>query len=211
MTEPAVWRGIFARIRSQVPNAPDALIRQEIFNIMVDFTQGTNLWQEDVPINVVPNQLTYPFSVTSGVTYRLMVVYKDGDQNKNWVDSGITMRVPGVLQLTRGQSEAVLWHAVVAKACRTPLVINGTDTGYPEVDAWIVDQNSDTIYYGTMWLLQRMPAKAFRDPVAARENGMIYSSAKSQARVDGMRTNVFGGQAWLYPQGFATITRKGWA
>lgn len=211
MTEPAPWTRLFARVKSQIPAASDMLIRQEVFNTMIDFTGGTNLWQEDVQINAVPNQLTYPFSVTSGVTSRLMVVYRDGDERRLWVDHGISMRVPGILQVTRGPAEPQLWHAIVSKACSTPFTKDGIDTGYPEVDSWIVDQYNDVIYYGTMNFLQRMPAKPFRDTKAAAENAALYSSGKAQARSDGLRMNVFNAQAWSYPQGFATITRKGWA
>ena len=52
---------------------------------------------------------------------------------------------------------------MIAKSASTPALTNDVPpkpTGYLEIDPWIVDRYYDTLYYGTMFLLQRMPAKA---------------------------------------------------
>jgi len=213
MSEPEPFTKLFQRVKSQVPSCADALIRQEISNTLLDFTQDTNIWQETFDMNVVPTQLIYPLTVTVGTANRLMLVYKDTDPWRRWADNWITMRVPATIELARGMAQNELWHAVIAKATSTPMMTDDTppvDTGYPEIDEWIVDQFSDTIYYGTMWFLQRMPAKSFRDPAGAKENSALYGSSKTQAKVQAMRMNVYNGQSWTYPQSFATISRKGW-
>jgi hypothetical protein len=211
MSEPQPWTKIFQRVKTQIPSASDAVIRQEVFNTMIDFTQDTNMWLETVEVDVQPNLVTYPLTITVGQPFRLMVVYKDGDPQQNWADSNITMRIPGILQLARAQPEAVKWWATIAKTVSTPLLdTDGDDTGYPAIDDWIVDTNNDVIFYGVMWFLQRQPAKPYRDPNGAKENGAIYQSQKSQARINALRSNVYNGQAWRYPQSFATISRKGW-
>src|SRR5882672_1648757 len=103
MTEPAPWTRIYNRIKAQIPAAPDAVIRQEIWSVMIDFTQDTNIWVEEIPIVIQPNVTTYPFTTTFGRAHRLMMVFNP-DNNTNtgrfrWAQGGITMRIPGILEL----------------------------------------------------------------------------------------------------------------
>lgn len=220
MTEPAPWTQIYNRVKSQIPAAPDALIRNEVWSVMIDFTQDTNIWVEEIPFTIQPNQVLYPVTVTHGLPHRLLLVYNvdpnnmyNGDRYK-WADNGITMRIPGTIQLYRNPVNPQNWMAVIAKSVLdgrfdttvTPPVL----TGYPEIDDWIVEGHADCIYYGLMFFLQRMSSKPFGNPTSARENQLLYNSQKSKARVDNIRTNVFGAQSWQYPQGYQAITRKGW-
>jgi hypothetical protein len=224
MTEPAPWTTIFNRIKTQIPAAPDAVIRQEIWSTMLDFTTDTNIWIEEVPIAVLPNITSYNFTVTHGYPTRLMMAWDNaGDdpaRKTHWPQGGMTMRVPGKIELFHKPTAAQSWMIAVAKATSDerfvfvdPPTVPPTPpspTGYPEVDDWIVNQNNDVIYYGTMYFLQRQPSKPFGNVQAAKENGAIYQSGKSTVRVNQMRANVYNGQAWRFPQDFRTTARKGW-
>jgi hypothetical protein len=217
MTEPLPWTRLYNRIKAELPAAPDALIRQEIFQLMIDFTQDTNIWIEEVPLDIQPNVISYPFIVEKGTPYRLILVFNPNDTTPSgpyrWADNGITMRVPGIIRLWNKPTETKQWVAVISKACATDQMDTSTPpkpTGYPEIDDWIVDQYTDIVVSGTLAYMQRMPGKPWRDPKAAAENQAFYQSQKSQARLNNMRSNVYGGQTWTYPQNFATITRKGW-
>lgn len=212
MSEPEPWTEIFNMVKVEIPGAVDAVIRQQIFSVMADFTGSVPLWQEDVPFTVVPNTLVYPLSVTDGRMYRLMRVYKADNPRQTWVQGGISMRVPGALRMWQTPSEQQDWVAVIAKACSNP-VLAGTppkSTGYPAVDAWIVQNYHDVIYYGTLAYLQRMPAKTYSSPKASADNMATYMAGKAQARSDNIRANVYNGQAWTFPQDFATVSKKGW-
>lgn len=212
MTEPAPWQFIFNRVKSQIPACLDALIRQEICAVLIDFTADTNIWVEEVPVTVPADAHQVTFTVTGGLPSRLMSVFKPGDPLRKWVSGGITMRIPGTLEIVQSAPEDRDWMVAIAKACNEVATTGEppAPTGYPVVDSWIVDQNNDAIFYGAMHYLLRMPAKPFTDPKGAAGYGALYGSTKSAARVNSMRTNVYGGQAWQYPQGFATTSRKGW-
>lgn len=214
MTEPVPWNYIYNQVKARIPNAPDALIRQQVFATMIDFTFSTNVWIEEVPFTAQSGVNDYPLLISEGRPARLMVVFDPTDPTKKWVDNGITMRLPGIVHLSRPPNEDKDWVAAIAKMCGTyqmDTAIPPQPTGYPEVDPWIVTTYGDTIIFGVLGHLQAMPAKPFRDPAMSAVNTAYYSSGKSEVRVNNMRGNVFGGQAWAYPQGFATITRKGWA
>lgn len=219
MSEPEPWTSIYERVKSQIPAAPDPLIRQEVMSTMIDFTGDTNLWLEEIPLIILPNVLTYPFVVDGGRPNRLMLVYNNNPNQDvgakfRWADGGITMRVPGILQLYNKPNEQKDWVAVISKVASNLRLTgdpNKPTTGYPEAPDWIVDQYSDTIYYGIMYFLQRMASKPFGNPGAAKDSGAQYMSGKAATRSASLRSNVFNAQTWAYPQTFRTVTTKGWA
>jgi hypothetical protein len=62
-----------------------------------------------------------------------------------------------------------------------------------------------------MSYLQSQPAKTYSNPKEAARNMINYVSQRGKARADATKGNVFGGQRWQFPQGYATIRRGGWA
>jgi hypothetical protein len=62
-----------------------------------------------------------------------------------------------------------------------------------------------------MGRLQAMPGKPYSNDKQAGRNYQFYVSERSKARGDVIKANTFGGQRWIYPQGFATVRRGGWA
>lgn len=220
-TVPLPWTGIFNRIKSQIPAAPDAVIRQEIASTMLDFTTDTNIWIEEVPIAVLPDVTSYNINnaLHGGFPIRLMMAWNDNSTDPaskfHWAQGSMTMRIPGIIELFTKPTVAQSWKAAIAKATSEDRMVSvppalPVSTGFPEIDDWIVNMNNDVIYYGTMYFLQRQPSKPYGNAQAAKENQMIYQSSKSTVRVNAMRTNVYGAQAWRFPQTFATVSRKGW-
>jgi hypothetical protein len=212
MSEPEPWTEIFNKVKVEIPGAVDAVIRQQIFSVMADFTGSVPLWQEDVPFVATPGTLVYPLTVTDGRMYRLMRVYKADDPRQTWVQGGISMRIPGQLRIWQSPNEQQNWVAVVAKACSNPVLAGDPpkSTGYPAVDEWIVQNYHDVISYGALSYMYRMPAKSYSNPKAAADNNASYMAGKAQARSDNIRANVYNGQAWTFPQDFATVSKKGW-
>jgi hypothetical protein len=215
---------IFADVRKDLPSVVDAVLRQELFRVMDDFTQTTNLWQEHVPIHVEPHVTTYPFTTVTGKPNRLMVVYGDQGQPEMgpliwpppprvgyppnptlWPGGAMTMRIPGVLHLPRDLNMSSVWWAVIAKRTAEPLAADN----YPVVDDWIVDKYADTIGRGILARLMIEPQKPYSNPMLAQVNQKAYLSGRSLARVNDGHANIFDGANWRFPQQFATVNRKG--
>src|SRR5262252_2859055 len=82
MTEPAPFNSLYTRVKSLIPAAPDALIRQEITYIMMDFTGDTNLFMEEVPLDINTTDIEYPFVLQQGGRpNRLMRVWNTPDDD----------------------------------------------------------------------------------------------------------------------------------
>jgi len=198
---------VFADVRKDLPSVPDAVVRQEIFRVMDDFTQRTNIWQEGTPVDIQPNVQTYNLTVSFGQPNRLMFVYDANAVTKYWPMRGISMRIPGVLQLYQAPTNAATWIAVIAKRTAEPV---DPGTLYPVIDDWIVDKYADTLGRGILARLQFEPQKPYSNPMLASANQRAYISGCSLARANDSHANVYDAQNWMFPQGWATVTRKPW-
>jgi hypothetical protein len=219
---PGPFDRIFADIRKDVPSVPDAVLRQELFRVIDDFTQTTNIWQEHVVVHITPPVMTYPLTIADGKANRLLTVYEAQfyvdprisppptpqliPPNRYWPGGRVTMRVPGVIQLWNQPSYEIDWAVVVAKRTAEPLDAEK----YPVIDEWIVDKYADTIGRGVLARLLLEPQKPYSNPMLAQVNQKAYISGRSLARANDGHANVYGAQNWIYPQAWATVTRKPW-
>jgi hypothetical protein len=206
---PSVFDRIYADVRKDLPSVAQATINQELFRVMDDFTQKTNIWQETLPVAILPNIVSYTLTPTNGKVNRLIFVYDTAAAGaKYWPRSGIAMRVPGILTLYYPPNTAANWAAIVAKRTYTPFDV---DTGYPIIDDWIVEKYADTIGRGIIARLMLEPQKPYSNPMLAQVNQRAYISGCGEARANDGHANIFNGQNWAYPQGWSTVTRKPWA
>jgi hypothetical protein len=214
MTEPnPPWSRLYEDIKIQIPGVIDAVQAQATFSLFKDFCDKTNIWQEEVPIHVLPDEVIYPFDLAGiGAPNRLLVVYDPAQAfpDKRWVQGNIQMSVPGVITISYPPSTAASWRAIVTKTPTEPT----TGDRYPQVDPpdyWIIDKYREALMYGVMARLQGMPGKPYSNDKQAGRNNQYYLSERNKARVDVLHANTYGGQRWVYPQGWATVRRGGWA
>lgn len=211
-TTPVPWQRLYNDIKIAAAGVTDAVMQQELFRCFKDFLDQTNIWTEEVPIVVLPNVYSYPFTLEGkGTPSRLMLLYNPAlmRPEKFWVPGGGSMQVPGVLALGFAPSTSETWNAVVAKNIIDPV----DDQNYPDIDDedyWIVDKYRDALYYGTLARLQVQVSKPYTNMPGARTNMQMYIMQRSKARTDVVKANTYGGQRWSFPQGYATTSRKGW-
>lgn len=208
-----VWKRLYNDVKIHIPGVTDVVYQQILFQVLNDFMDRTNIWFEEVPIAVEPNKLKYTFELQhKGFPNRLMLLYDPSinTPDKKWVQSGVSMLVPGIIDISYSPSTAATWNAVVAKVLNDP-----TDTeNYPDIEAqdtWIIDKYGDGILYGVLGRLQSMPGKPFSNSKDGKGNWQVYIAERGKARTDAIKANVFGGQRWQFPQSFATVRRGGWA
>lgn len=207
-THPSVFDRIYADIRKDVPSVAQATFNQELFRVVDDFCDKTNIWQESIPFAITPPIASYTITSTQpSKINRLLFVYDTNAATKYWPRGGITMRVPGTIVLYYPPSQAANWTAIVAKRPYPPM---DDDTGYPQIDDWIIDKYADTLGRGILARLQFEPQKPYSNPMLAQANQRAYIGGVGLARADARNMNVLDGQNWLFPQGWATVTRKPW-
>jgi len=207
------YERIFNDVKIQVPGLTDAVFKQVMFALVNDFCDATNVWIEEFDINADPDHTRYTFTPVSGqMANRLMVLYDPAlvpPNEKRWVMGSCGMDVPGIITIPYAPSSAVLWKAVVAMLNDDPV----NSQGYPDVPSnqfWWLNKYRDAFVTGAMAGIYAMPAKTYSNPQLAAVYQRLYISKRSKARGDIIKANTFGGQRWQFPQGWSTVTRKGW-
>lgn len=191
-----------ARIR--LPGALDAAIQMELFSVMQEFFQRSNIWYEDIQFPVQPTSddylenpeaYTYDVIPSQGTITRLVGLV----DSKGYPQKG-TMPVPGQIILTYSPNEADTYTARVSLTVNDPV----TREGYPEFPAWIMDKYGNGILEGVLGRMMSQIAKPYTSPAGAQFHLRNFKQATSQAKVDASHQNVYRGQNWRFPQSFAT-------
>jgi hypothetical protein len=205
---PGPFDRIFQDVRKDLPSVTDATLRQELFRVLDDFTQTTNIFRSTIEFAVDPAAKSYTLSmpVGEGKANRLMLVYDTASTTMNWAAPGITMRIPGVIQLWQAPQQAGTWAAIVAKRTAEPL----SSDKYPNIDEWIVEKYADCLGRGILARLMWEPQKPYSNPMLAAQNQRAYIDGRSLARANDGHANVYDGQNWRYPQQWATVQRRPW-
>ena len=203
MTSPALNR-IYDTAKVYLPGALDAAMQLEFFQLLDDFFSMTNCWTEDIqfPVTVTtltyledPLQYTYTLTPSLGLIIRTATIF-----NRDGVPVPATMPVPGDLVLVNGPNTADTYTARVILTVSDPLTREG-NTQLPE---WVLNKYSGCLLEGLVGRMMMQPAK----PYTAKQDGLFhmknYLSGRSDAKIEAARQNVYGGQAWQFPQQFAT-------
>ena len=209
---------LFNEIKSNIPAAIDAVIYQELWRVIEDFLNQTNVWVEEIPFIVTPNIRQYTVTpVGKGCIDRLLMVFDPANSayDKRWTQQGIRFQPPDKVLLAYSPSTQTTWMAAVAKNIDDkdlpPDVPTAGQLPVFEPDAtWIIDKYRDAFRYGTLGYLMMQPAKPYSNPKLGSFNWQNYVTERGRARTEVLHENVYGGQRWMYPQGYATTARKGW-
>lgn len=190
-----------ARIR--LPGALDTAIQFELFSVMNDFFQKSNIWYEDIQFTANPTTETYienPDAFTyqlvpeSGTITRLMTVV-----NSMGYAQRAYMPTLGYLILDRAPATADTYTARVALTVTDPI----TRDGYPQFPDWILNKYGNDILDGILGRMMGQIAKPYSSPTMATYHLKKFEGAISQAKVEASHQNVYRGQNWKFPQTFA--------
>lgn len=194
-----------ARIR--LPGALDNAIKLELFSVLNEFFQSTNIWYEDIPFPVTPvnvsyleNPSAYTYSVMpaeGGVINRLVAVW-----NSDGFAQAATMPIPGEVILKNSPNEADTYTARVAKTVTDPV----DSGGYPEFPDWILNKYGNDILDGVLARMMGQLAKPYSSAQMAAYHMRSFRAAVGKAKAEALHGNVYRGQSWRFPQAF-TRTR----
>lgn len=194
-----------ARVR--LPGALDNAIQLELFSLLNDWFQQTNMWREDIPFTVAPttesyienpDAWTYDVVPTSGTIFRLMFL-----QNSQGQQQQASMDTPGVLILKNSPNTDDTYTATVAKTVTDPT----TREGYPEFPAWVLNKYGNELLDGLLGRLMSQVAKPYSSPAMAKYHLTKFQSGIARAYVETLHQNVYRAQNWRFPQTFSRRRR----
>jgi hypothetical protein len=203
MSSPDINR-LMDNARVKLPGALDAALQMELFLVMKEFFDSTNIWEEEIPFAVTttdlsrvtnPEAFTYEIVPTDGQIIRLISITDSGGFPQHG-----EMAVPGTIVLTYSPNEAGTYTATVSKSISDPV----TRQGYPVFPAWVLDRYFDTILSGLLGQMMGQIAKPYSSPQMAQFHMRKFSVGVSRANNEHHHANVMGGQRWRFPQSFTT-------
>lgn len=189
-----------ARIR--LPGALDAALHMELFSVMNEFFQGSNIWYEDIQFEVQPTTdtyyqnpaaFTYAIEPDQGAITRLM-----GVADSKGLPVRAYMPVLGQVVLQWSPNSTDNYTARVALTVADPV----TREGYPDFPDWIMSKYGNEILDGLLGRMMSQIAKPYSSPAGAQFHLKNFKQAISQAKTEASHRNVYRGQNWSFPQTF---------
>jgi hypothetical protein len=188
--------------RVELPGALDGAIYLQIFNVLNMFFQKSNIWTEDITMNVTPANIrdsTIAIVPTAGKINRLMYVF---DANK--VQRAMGMATPGLLSFYDVPNGNEVWTARVALSVNDPVPTTGAQPFVPECPDWILTKYDDGILSGVLSRMMMQVAKSYSNPRMAAVHWRAFNDAVSLAKSEARHQNIYAAQTWRFPQNFAT-------
>lgn len=190
---------ILDNARTNLPGALDTAICLELFNVLNDFFNRTNIWWEDITFSVDTsmgmNSTVCIQPSEGGVINRLLGVYAGTVDNRR----RMTMPQLGELMFVDVPSQAETWTARCALTVSDPVPEQGALAGFPQLPDFVVTKYYRGITAGLVSSMMTQVGKPYSNPKMAAFNGQKYSATVAEARGDVRRQNLFGAQAWRFP------------
>ncbi len=198
---PAVQR-LFNSVTSRLPGILDSQVQDEFFETIDELFTETNAWKEEVPFETITDVTNYDVIPTGNAkTLRLMWVVND--EGRPIVG---TMATPGCLVLGKKPSQdGLTYNASIALSITDP-----TDRdNLPVFPSWVLDKYRAYIFEGLVGRLMSQPAKPYTNQTMSVYHLRRWRNAMVKIRTEAAQMNLFGGQAWAFPQQFRTTRRRG--
>lgn len=197
-----------ARVR--LVGATDEALQLELFNVMDDFFKGSNVWCEDIDIQI-------PGLDPAGTIYQLTPVSPSLIDKLAWVfevppsssisrgaQIGADMSTPGELTLRLQPSSAKVYRVTVILTVQDPT----TRAGYVTFPAWVLAKYRAVILDGLLGRMFSQPSKPWTNTQLSVFHMRKFTSKVASARVEWTRNNNYRQQAWRFPS-FAGGSQRG--
>lgn len=195
--------------RIKLPGSSDSGIKQELWGVMKEFLQDTNGWIETQTLMVTAGTTTYTLTPRDGGQIIRLLSVVDG----NKIPVGAIMADLGVLSVTNPISVSSVavaatdtttasnhpWKVTVVKNIMLP----GTRDDLPIAPNFVLGVYSGTVVDGVLGKMMMQQAKTYTNLALGKYHLQRFRDGIGIARNDIWNQNLFGGQRWQFPRGFA--------
>lgn len=195
-----------ARVR--LPGALDSALKMELFVVMDELFQNSNIWLEDISFSVTstsesyienPDAYIYPVTPTNGLITLLIAVADSAGQLQV-----ATMPAPGQIMLASLPTQNDTYTARVALTVTDP----PDSEGYPVFPSWVLERYGSDILDGLLGRMMSQIAKPYSSPTMALFHLKKFNQCVRRARNSAVRQNTYNVQSWRFPQTFASRGRR---
>lgn len=193
------WAKLLGQAGVVLSGASDAEIKVQLFDVLQEFFDGSNCWQESMKFTVIPDTLDYHLIPLTG---RILRLYGVLDQNN--VPQPAVMPIIGVVRFLYPYTNPQPMTATVVKSVTDPFLCHP-----PHIPDWFLPAYGLGILSGLVGNMMSQPDQTYSNAGMSSYHLQKFRDAISHARVATMRMNTVGAQAWAFPQQFRVGGQKG--
>lgn len=193
------WAKLIGEANVILSGASDAQLRVMLFDVLEEFFDSSNCWQEEIVFTVIPDTLDYKLQPLSG---RILRLYGVIDQNN--VPQPAIMPHIGEVRFQYPYTTTQPMTAFVVKTVTDPL-----ECFPPYIPDWVLPAFGRGILCGIVGFMMSQPGQSYSNPPMGNFYLQKYKDKIAHARVAMMRGNTVGAQAWAYPRQFAISSQRG--
>ena len=200
--------------RSRLTGAVDDVLQLELFNVMDEFFKNSNVWNEDIDINIPaadPAGTIYELTPsTPSLIHNLLWVFQVPDSSTIGRGAPIAaaMQTPGELTLRTQPSSDQVYRVTVSLTVQDP----ETRNGYVTFPAWVLARYREIILDGLLGRMMSQQSKPYTNMQLSVFHMRKFKIGYTAARVEWQRNNTYQQQAWRFP-GFSRGSQRagsGW-
>jgi len=196
--------------RMRLTGATDDVLQLELFNTMDDFFKGSNVWCEDIDVQIPgldpAGTIYYVTSDTPSLIDKLLWVFEVPPSSTigRGRQIGAAMSTPGQITLALQPSSPTVYRVTVSLTVQDPT----TRLGYVTFPAWVLAKYRDRLLDGLLGKMMSQPSKPYTNTQLSVFHMRKFKIGISSARVEWMRNNTYRQQAWAFPR-FAGGSQRG--
>ena len=193
------WVKVLGQAKVSLSGASDKELEVQLFDVLDEFFDKSNCWQETINFPVVINNLDYPIFPTCGRILRLNGVYDQHNTPQQAV-----MPTIGIVHFLYPYSSTQQMWASVIKTVTDPL-----NCFPPNIPDWVLPAHGRAILAGILGNMMIQPGQSYSNPTLGNFHLRRFLDLIAHARVAALRMNTVGSQAWAFPRQFATSSQRG--
>lgn len=179
------------KVQMRLPGALDSAVKIELFDVLDEFFKGSNIWTEDIDVDVDDTTDTYDVVPTDDGQINRLIGIVNSDSVPVYGD----MAIPGTLILRNTPSQEETFTVKVALTVVDPVRTDGWAM-FPD---WIMLKYGADFAEGVLGKMMSQPNKPYTNERLAIYHLRRWQGAIATARSEARRANVFRGQSWRFP------------
>jgi hypothetical protein len=208
--QPAHVKYLYDRARSELIGSSDAMVRNIMYDMFLEWFKDTTMWMEAIPGLLQPSTMLYyimtgnpqslgdPFP--AGIIDKLVSVI-----DPNTFPWNADMPAPPVLRIQYPPNQPqTVWVTVIKNVARPE------PGDLPDVPQWVCDRYSEYLLAGVMGKMMLQLNRPYSDAKEGTRRYQFFRQGVTMGKVATLRNNTWGTQKWSFPDFFRTKSQHGW-
>lgn len=196
------WTQLMNQARVKLLGASDEGIKGELFDVLHEFFEKSSWWTETLQFSIViPDPSLYAVTPSGGGQFIRLAGVLDPNGVPQPAILGDDL---ASVQFAHPYNTSQVMTASLVKS----VVLPTAKHRYPDIPANFLPRWHHVILSGLLGAMMGQLAKSYSNETSSTYHLRRFNNGTTQARVEKLRRNTFGTQAWRFP-GFSKGSQRG--